>query len=260
MITFSIVTITYNAAHVLQPTINSILYQDYPHIEHLIIDGKSKDNTIEIAKRYKEISDTSDNGHQIVIKSEPDEGLYYAMNKGIDLATGDYILFLNAGDRLPNQKTLKSVALTAEAGDGEEYPAVIFGETNIIDNTGKILYSRRLKAPEVLTWHSFINGMVVCHQAFYVRLDIAKKIHYNTKYRFSSDVDWCINIMKEAEKRGLLLRNVHSVIAHYLATGTTTNNHFSSLIERFKIMSHHFGIIKTILKHISFIFRNIHKY
>ena len=101
MITFSIVTITYNAQKVLQPTLNSVLQQDYPHIEHLIIDGASTDDTLRIAEDYKKLSDENDNGHEIKITSEPDDGIYFAMNKALNKAQGDYIVFLNAGDSLP---------------------------------------------------------------------------------------------------------------------------------------------------------------
>ena len=109
MITFSVVTITYNAASVLQPTLDSVLMQDYPHVEHIIIDGASTDDTLEIAKAYQQQSDEAENEHIVRIQSEPDEGLYDAMNKGLQQATGDYIVFLNAGDRFPNPDTLDKV-------------------------------------------------------------------------------------------------------------------------------------------------------
>ena len=75
MITFSVVTITYNAASVLQPTLDSVLMQDYPHVEHIIIDGASTDDTLEIAKAYQQQSDEAENEHVVRIQSEPDEGL-----------------------------------------------------------------------------------------------------------------------------------------------------------------------------------------
>ena len=106
MITFSVVTITYNAEDVLQPTLDSVLMQDYVHVEHLIIDGASTDNTVSIAEAYKRQSDEAENGHVVKIKSEPDGGLYFAMNKGLQQATGDYVVFLNAGDRFPAPETL----------------------------------------------------------------------------------------------------------------------------------------------------------
>ena len=74
MITFSVVTITYNAASVLQPTLDSVLMQDYPHVEHIIIDGASTDDTLEIAKAYQQQSDEAENEHVVRIQSEPDEG------------------------------------------------------------------------------------------------------------------------------------------------------------------------------------------
>lgn len=259
MITFSVVTITYNAASVMQPTLDSVSRQTYPHVEHLIVDGDSSDHTVELAKEYKQMSDNAENGHVICIKSEPDKGLYDAMNKGLKLATGDYVVFLNAGDCFPEADTLQKVALTAEAGDGEERPAVLFGNTDIVDERGNFLYHRRLQPPEVLSWRSFENGMLVCHQAFYARLDIAKKLPYNTHYRFSADVDWCIRVMKEGERRGLLLRNVHAVVANYLEEGQTTRNHRASLRERFRVMCVHYGFFKTVFKHVGFVFRNMRK-
>lgn len=96
MITISVVTITYNAAEVLQSTLDSVMMQDFPHVEHLIVDGASKDSTVKIAQTYKIASDEAENGHKIRISSEPDGGLYDAMNKGLQRATGDYIVFLNA--------------------------------------------------------------------------------------------------------------------------------------------------------------------
>ena len=122
MITFSVVTITYNAAQVLQPTLDSVLMQDYPHVEHLIIDGASTDNTVAIAEAYRKQSGEAENGHTVRIQSEPDNGLYDAMNKGLQLATGDYVVFLNAGDRFPAADTLDRVVLAAVVGDGEERP------------------------------------------------------------------------------------------------------------------------------------------
>ena len=100
----SIVTITYNAARTLQRTLDSVACQTYADIEHLIIDGASKDDTVAIAERYKAAS-----RHTVVIQSEPDKGLYDAMNKGLQKATGDYLVFLNAGDTLYAPDTIETV-------------------------------------------------------------------------------------------------------------------------------------------------------
>ncbi len=259
MITFSVVTITYNAAAVLRPTLDSVMMQDYPNVEHLIIDGASTDETLAIAKAYQKQSDEAENGHVVKIQSEPDKGLYDAMNKGLRLATGDYIVFMNAGDRFPEADTLDKVMLAAVVGDGEERPAVLFGNTDIIDDKGNFLYHRRLSPPERLTWRSFRYGMVVCHQAFYARTDIARSLPYDTTFRYSADVDWCIRVMKEGERQHLLLRNIHAVVANYMEEGQTTIHHKDSLKERFEVMRRHYGLLTTVLLHAWFAVRKLLK-
>ena len=259
MITFSVVTITYNAAAVLRPTLDSVMMQDYPNVEHLIIDGASTDETLAIAKAYQKQSDEAENGHVVKIQSEPDKGLYDAMNKGLQLATGDYIVFMNAGDRFPEADTLDKVMLAAVVGDGEERPAVLFGNTDIIDDKGNFLYHRRLSPPERLTWRSFRYGMVVCHQAFYARTDIARSLPYDTTFRYSADVDWCIRVMKEGERQHLLLRNIHAVVANYMEEGQTTIHHKDSLKERFEVMRRHYGLLTTVLLHAWFAVRKLLK-
>ena len=259
MITFSIVTITYNAASVLAPTLDSVLMQNYPHVEHIIIDGASTDDTVAIAKAYQQRSDEAENEHIVCIQSEPDDGLYDAMNKGLQQATGDYIVFLNAGDRFPKADTLDKVVLAAVVGDGEEHPAVLYGDTDIIDEKGNFLCHRRLSPSERLTWRSFRYGMLVCHQAFYARLDIARSLLFDTSYRYSADVDWCIRVMKEGERQHLLLRNIHAVVADYVQEGQTTLHHKESLRERFHVMCKHYGLIQTLFLHAWFVVRSVIK-
>ena len=106
MIKFTVVTCTYNAASVLQRTLDSIQRQTYCNIEHIIMDGGSKDKTLSMVKTYEHKTEAGENAHQIVVVSEPDKGLYDAMNKSIDRATGDYLVFMNAGDVFPSDDTL----------------------------------------------------------------------------------------------------------------------------------------------------------
>ena len=117
MIKFTVVTCTYNAAPFLQRTLDSVRHQTYGEVEHLIIDGLSKDNTVRLALDYKQRSDSSGNGHEVVILCEKDNGLYDAMNKGIRHATGTYVVFLNAGDTFPSPETLETVAGCVGEGD-----------------------------------------------------------------------------------------------------------------------------------------------
>ena len=107
---FSIITITYNAEQWLERTILSVLSQSYTNVEYIVIDGASTDRTVELIKQYEA-------GISYWV-SEPDQGLYDAMNKAIDMATGHYIVFLNAGDRLHSPDTLERVARAAQSAGG----------------------------------------------------------------------------------------------------------------------------------------------
>ena len=172
MIRITYVTITYNAAAVLQRTLDSILQQDYEDIVHLIIDGASTDDTLVMIDDYVEHSNAMGNGHRIQVMSEPDKGIYDAMNKGLRSLDGDYVCFLNAGDFLPAKDTVSKIVehISLASGDGN-MPAVVYGDTDIVDGEGRFLHHRRLSPPEKLSWKSFRQGMLVCHQAFYARTD-----------------------------------------------------------------------------------------
>ncbi len=250
---FTVITCTYNAATVLQRTLDSVRAQTWGDLEHLIIDGASRDDTVAMAEAYCRECRDDDDGHEIAVVSEPDRGLYDAMNKGIARATGDYIVFLNAGDTLPDADTLETVA--SYVADGEPLPAVLYGDTDIVDADGHFLRHRRLSPPDRLTWRSFRHGMLVCHQAFYARTDIARDTPYDLHYRYSADVDWCIRIMREGTRRHLALRRVPHVVAHFLDGGMTTANHRASLGERFRIMARHYGLVTTLVMHAWFAIR-----
>ena len=249
MTRISIITITYNAARSLPRTLDSVASQTYPHVEHLIVDGASSDDTLSIAQRYQASS-----RHDVVVQSEPDGGLYDAMNKGLHKATGDYLVFLNAGDTLPRPDTLEVVAAHAASR-----PAVIYGDTDIVDSEGRFLRHRRLRPPRQLSWRSFRQGMLVCHQAFYVRTDIAQTVDYDLSYRHSADVDWCIRVMKEAARQQLPLVNTHTVLALFEDGGDTTQHHSDSLWERFDVMRHHYGLVTTLAMHAWFVLRAVIK-
>ena len=243
----TIITVTYNAASVLQRTLDSVCTQTYQDIEHLIIDGASKDETVQMAESYK-----AQVPYKVVIRSEPDQGLYDAMNKGLHKATGDYLIFLNAGDALHANDTLETVSQLSSNS-----PAVIYGDTSIVDSEGRFLHLRRLRPPKQLTWKSFKQGMLVCHQAFYVRTDIAQQEDYDLLYRHSADVDWCIRVMKRAELQHLPLVNTNAILADFMEGGNTTQNHRASLKERYQVMCHHYGTIQTILLHLWFLARTL---
>jgi glycosyltransferase involved in cell wall biosynthesis len=255
MIRFTYVTITYNAAAVLQRTLDSIRLQDYENIVHLIIDGASTDDTLTMIDDYVEHSNAMGNGHRIQVMSEPDHGIYDAMNKGLRSLDGDYVCFLNAGDFLPATDTVSKIAEKINS----QLPAVLYGDTDIVDSEGRFLHHRRLAPPEHLSWKSFRQGMLVCHQAFYARTDFAIATPYDMQYRYSADVDWCIRVMKAAEKENVPLLNLKMVVANYTQEGQTTLHHRESLLERYRVMERHYGRFQTFLLHCWFAIRALFK-
>lgn len=236
---FSFITITYNAVQWLEPTILSILNQSYPHIEYILIDGGSADGTVDILQRY-----SSRIAYWI---SEPDKGLYDAMNKGLKRATGDYVWFMNAGDTLSGPDCLQNIVSSLQ--DDKVVPDILYGETMIIDESGRSLGLRRLKAPEILSWKSFKRGMLVCHQSFVVKRELAPS--YDLQYRYSADFDWCIRCMKKAAN----LYNTHQVLSNFLTGGTSSVQRKASLKERYRIMCKYYGKVSTSVWHIWFAIR-----
>ena len=232
----SIITICYNAASTITRTLRSVSAQTYPNIQYLIIDGASKDNTLELVREL---------APEAEIYSERDKGIYDAMNKGLDRATGDYVWYVNAGDALASPTTVEDLVRTTCTGDS--LPDVLYGDTRLIDSEDHDLGLRRLRPPHQLDWRSFRSGMLVCHQAFVAKRSISP--HYDLSYRFSADVDWCIRVLKEAKTTAFY----PEPIALYLNEGTTTANHRASLIERFHVMRHHYGLVTTVLQHLRFL-------
>jgi len=241
MPTFSIITVTYNAEETLLRTLQSVAEQVFTDFEYIIIDGKSTDKTLEIIKN----EELKIKNFQLI--SEKDSGLYEAMNKGLKLAKGDYVCFLNAGDTFYSKNTLQEIY--TQSSYLIPHSSIIYGETDIVDIDGNFISHRRLKAPKKLTWKSFKSGMLVCHQAFFVRREIAPM--YDLQYRFSADFDWCIRCLKAAKNT----LNTNLILINYLNEGLTTTNHKASLKERFTIMAHYYGWLPTALRHLWFAVR-----
>ena len=236
---FSIITVTYHAESVLEETILSVVSQTYHNIEYIIVDGASKDRTLSIVNKYRDKI-------QAVV-SEPDKGLYDAMNKGLKMAKGEYVCFLNAGDTFHEDDTLQLIV--HQLNKSNVLPDVIYGETALVDAQRHFVRMRRLQTPDTLNWKSFHQGMLVCHQAFIAKRALAET--YDLNYRFSADFDWCIRVMKKAS----LLHNTRLTLIDYLDEGMTTKNRKASLKERFRIMAKHYGYISTVLHHIWFVLR-----
>ena len=224
----SVVTVVYNSEKLIERTLQSVTNQTYTNIEYIVIDGNSTDATPDIIKKFS--------NKIACLVSEPDHGIYDAMNKGIRLATGDFIIFINSGDRFADNNTLENIFSNPDATDAD----VVYGDTDITDIEGKILHSRRHRPPENLSWKSFKRGMLVCHQSFIARRALVNE--YDLNYRCAADFDWCIKILHASKK----IHNSHLVISLFLEGGQTRKTIVPGLKERFRIMRHHYGLISAV--------------
>ncbi len=239
---FSIITVTYNAEKTLPPTLESVKSQTCKLYEYILIDGASADDSVKLAM---------ESGiDPMTVVSEKDHGLYDAMSKGLGLAHGDYVIFLNAGDAFHSPNTLQLIADTIMDND---YPGIVYGQTQIVDAERRRIGDRHLTAPANLTLDSFKDGMVVCHQAFIALRKIVD--NFDTRYRFSADYEWCIRCLQRSHRNCYIDR----IIIDYLSEGVTTANHKASLWERFKIMAHYYGLVPTLMRHVGFFFRNLRR-
>ncbi|HEY2583556.1 MAG TPA: glycosyltransferase family 2 protein [Mucilaginibacter sp.] len=225
----TVITVVYNNARDIERTMLSVLNQSYPNIEYIIVDGLSTDGTLEIIKHYE--------SRITKLISEKDKGIYDAMNKGLAVATGDFVLFMNSADEFYEPDTVAKVFSTADNAD------IYYGETEMTDDKGQSLGQRRHKAPENFTWRSFKYGMSVSHQAIYIRRSIIEP--YDSRYHLSADIDWIIRAAKKAKK----VANVNQYVAKYQVGGMSKTKHRESLLERFDIMKRYYGLVPTIFNH-----------
>lgn len=241
----SIITITFNPGSLFDRTAHSILNQTCTDYEFVVVDGNSTDGTISNLQRI--LPAFQEKGVSVRWLSEPDKGIYDAMNKGLGLATGDYVWFVNAGDIIAEPNTLELVL--SSISSKKTPPDFIYGETLIVDDKGTVMGERRLKAPKHLTWKSFRMGMLVCHQSMLVSKALAPS--FDLRYRYSSDFEWtirCLKLSKEIHNTGLIL-------SHFLDGGVSKKKMKASLKERFQIMAHYYGWLPTAIRHVWFVIR-----
>jgi glycosyltransferase involved in cell wall biosynthesis len=177
----SIVTVSFNVVNTIENTILSVINQTYPNIEYIIIDGGSTDGTVDIIKKY-------DDKISYWI-SEPDNGIYDAMNKGIDNATGEWINFMNTGDCFVNNEVLSKIF----TNEYTKNIGVIFGDSlNVLEGEkyyyiSKPFYKAKQYCPE--------KG--ICHQSIFVKTPLAKKYKFDLRYKISADYDMVYKIYKD---------------------------------------------------------------
>lgn len=233
----SIITVVYNSEEYIERTIISVLNQSYPNIEHVILDGGSKDKTLDVIKKYE---------HKIAYwKSESDKGIYDAMNKAQLMATGDYLMFLNSGDEFVDHHVLTHAFQNNPNAD------LYYGDTVITDEHGEDIHNRRLRPPNHLKWQDFRYGMLVCHQSIIIKRELSQS--YNTNYRIAADIDWAIRSIQHATT----IVNTQLAISKFMEGGMSSIHHRKGLMERYSILNHHFGYIPNFLVHIYMIFRLI---
>ena len=245
MPTVSIITITYNAERFLERTIQSVLAQSATDFEYIVIDGGSTDGTLGIIQQYEQ--------HITDWISEPDGGLYDAMNKGLHRARGQYVWFMNAGDELHDDQTLPHLLnqITRTHAD-IYYSDALFVRDDGGQQSGPALGLRSQITPHTLPrkliWQDMALGMKVCHQAFVAKRIIAPDYLLNN---LSADLDWEIRCLKAAHSAEFL----PFILCRYLMGGLSVQQHRRSLIDRFKVLVTHFGLFTTLQNHFRIIIR-----
>ncbi|UKK47497.1 glycosyltransferase [Prevotella sp. E9-3] len=206
----TVVTVTYNCEKEVEKTIQSVLSQTYPDIEYIIVDGASKDGTLDVVNKYKDRITT--------IVSEPDRGVYDAMNKAAKLATGEWVNYMNAGDTFVDCDTIRKLFDIDLEGVG-----VLFGDTISVCTNGE---SIRIYNPNF--WKHKI--MPACHQSIFVRADVLKKTPFNLDFKVCADCESFVRMRKE----GIKFKYNHVVVARYDATNSgisrNTNTYMKEIL------------------------------
>jgi len=221
---FSIITVVYNAKEELKKTIKSIQNQTYKNFEHIIIDGASNDGTLEYIKSL-EFGNTK-------YISEKDNGIYDAMNKGIDLANGEYLLFLNAGDKFNSDNVLDKIA--SKIDSCKEQPKIIYGGANVYAQNGKFLSSLKPLDLNKRNLNRYATR-VVCHQSIFVYKDCIVK--YSDRYRLKSELNWYYDLVKNIDRKYIC--KTEEIICDYYLGGTGDIHFWENYFERIKVVKEH---------------------
>jgi glycosyltransferase involved in cell wall biosynthesis len=238
----SVISIAYNNLKGLQKTLEVFNGQNLSdQLEIVVVDGGSKDGT----KEFLEAQTLTKNWI-----SEPDKGIYNAMNKGLDMASGDYIWFLNSGDFVEDFAVVEKILAALNQG-----PDAVYGETMMVDAAGKHLGIRSeftsRKLPAHLDWTSFRMGMNVGHQSFVIRRNLA--LTYNEKYRYVADIDWMIRCLKGCKN----VVNLGTVIACFTVDGFSSIQRKASNKERYEVLKSQYGFLPNLIAHLGIVLRKI---
>lgn len=238
----SVISIAYNNLKGLQKTLAVFNGHDFfNELEIVVVDGGSKDGTKDFL------------ASQTLTKnwiSEPDKGIYNAMNKGLEMATGDYVWFLNSGDYVEEFSTIETILNVLK-----QAPDAVYGETMMVDAEGKHLGLRSefttRKLPDNLSWTSFRMGMNVGHQSFVIKRSFA--LTYNEKYRYVSDIDWMIRCLKACKN----VVNLGAVVACFTVDGFSSVQRKASNKERYEVLKSQYGFLPNAIAHIGIVLRKL---
>lgn len=200
----TVITVCYNEEDYIRDTIKSVLVQNSLEYEYIICDGGSTDSTLEIAESFK--TQFRAKGINYLISSERDGGVYFGMNKGIKMAEGDYLNFLNAGDQYNNSNVLDTVISEIDKKKAD----IIFGDIVFVERG----YGKLITGDEGL----LNEGMSICHQSMFIKATLMKEQPYNTNYRIVSDYDFTLRM----KKAGKIFYHIDAVIANYRSGGLST--------------------------------------
>ena len=217
---FSIITVTLNAGAVIERTLQSIAMQRNTSYELIIIDGVSTDDTLKVCQQYDKIVS------KVIV--EQDNGIYDAMNKGIDHAQGEYCLFLNAGDELYSKDTLSLVA-----AHFVEDTVLVSGDfiSTSIRGRQKYIQTNKLSLAHLST------NFNACHQSIYIKRSHLAR--FDLQYRFLADYDSVIRTLKSCGDNQSVY--VSGPLCRYYRGGYSDTASFSREVERHRILKHHFG-------------------
>ncbi len=174
------------------------------------------------------------------------------MNKGITTAKGDYLWFLNSGDRFHHEQSLQDVLSAIDQNPNAD---VFFGDTDFVDekyqSIGLISELKPQKFPEKITKSSFRFGMNICHQSIIVRTAISP--NYNLEFKQASDIDWILNVLE----LNPITHKVPGVLSDFQIGGSSTENSRKAIKERYEIFKNHFGFLPNILAHVWIVIRRV---
>lgn len=214
MVTFSVITVSYNDVKGIESTIHSVLGQTYSSLEYIIIDGASSDGTKETAEKYKHIF--TDKNIRCRIVSEPDKGIYDAMNKGAALSSGQWLVFLNAGDSFADSNVLLNVSKYAKDSVDVLYGSTIYQYKNLI------------KQEKPAPINCLTQGMIFCHQSALISATAMKELKYDTQYRTAADYDFFLRCYMGGKK----FEEIPVVISRFEIGGESTKGNYKILYEK----------------------------